>query len=240
MPLHHTAQNHSWVNMPPFGIYKFVDKQRPQWEAFWREMEGDIDKIAEFAQKSEVPSPYNWVEQLHRFLFDTFSGDPRLMKYAAKKNFGEFLKQVVENHINDPRERAWYASKGVQKRDYISTLERASLFEKPDEAIVFINARIIDMGAKLYSEYVLSKTPQSKEIVSIASKLNKQAYKIEQKITGKVIPFELKAGDEIKHARFPGEKFTVLEIDSEEDPFLVVRDAENKVGYITDVWNVSV
>lgn len=253
MPLKIKSFNHDCLNQPPRNLYSFAGEQRSAWSLFWEEMDGDLDKILKFANDSGIENPEEWFESLHHFLFDVFSGNPKLLKKAAKKTFQEFLAQVAENHINDPKDKYWYFGKGLTKQQFIRMIEGAATVVDLRQSIAYLNARASnDFGSKLYSEYILSKTPQKKEIISIASEMNKKAWEIESELSGKEISANI--ADKIMHLRFPGEEFTVTEvhrsvakikIDGETqhiEPIqtcLVVKDSKGKTGYIFDLWNVE-
>lgn len=205
---------------------------------FWKEMDGDKEKILEFAEKSEIENPEDWYEELHRFLFDFFSGDDRLLKKAAKKTFGEFLKQLAENHVNNPKEKMWYFKKGLKPKDFIRVMQFAAEMSEPRQAISYINARTPDFGAELYSEYILSKTPGKKEIQSIASDLNKKAYMLEVQATKKTAFDIFAVGDVVSHSLFPNDEFTVVAVDKENE-MLVLEDDKERESYVFDLWNLE-
>lgn len=236
MPLLRVAQSHSSFNQPPYCFYTFAKEHYRGWMNFWKEMDGDREKILSFAKKGEVDNPEEWFDSLHHFLFDVFSGDYKLLKKAAKKTFGEFLAQVAENHVNDPKDRNWYFLKGLLKSDFIRVMEYAAEMPDVKQAVGYVNARTPEFGAKLYSEWLLSKTQHFKEMQTIASTMNKKAAEIEKGATGKTILSRLVAEDKIRHAGFPNEVFEVVCVHSD---FIVVEDRNNKEGYIFDTWNVE-
>ena len=238
MPLLRIAQSHSCLNQPPYCLYTFAEEQRKGWLEFWKDMEGDREKILDFAKKADVENPPEWFDSLHKFLFDFFSGDVKLLKNAAKKSFGEFLAQVAENHVNDPKPTDWYFLKGLRQRDFVRVLEYASMMPDPRGAIAYVNARTPEYGAKLYNEWLLSKTPQNKELKSIASDMNKKAYTLEKDATGKDILSELTEETKVKHSAFPRELFTAVGVDTAEG-FVVVEDKNNKESYVFDIWNLE-
>ena len=253
MPLLRVSQQHSCFELKDFNAYKFNDKQKPMWLEFWKEMDGDTDKLLDFAKNAEIDNPIDWVNTLHKFLFDFFSGSEKLLKQAAKKDFKAFLTQVAENHINDPKEKYWYFKKGLKIRDFIRVMENAACFEKADESVRYINARTPDYGAELYSEWLLSKAINKKELVSVASDLNKKAYRAEEKLTGRTILDVVKVDGSTKltHMRFPGSVLTVVGVhrpplkvaatnDTEDKSYMVIKDQHGKTGYIFDPWNVKI
>jgi hypothetical protein len=220
-------------------LYTFADEQKKGWLEFWKDMDGDRDKILDFAKKADVDNPEEWFNSLHKFLFDLFAGDVKLLRKAAKKSFGEFLAQVAENHVNDPKPTDWYYLKGLRQRDFVRVMEYASMMPDVRGAIAYVNARTPEYGAKLYNEWLLSKTPQNKELKSIASDMNKKAYEIEKEATGKDGLLDLTAETKVKHAAFPGEVFTAVEVDDEE-AFVVVEDKNEKENYVFDIWNLEI
>lgn len=256
MPLLKVAQSHSCLNQPVRNFYIFSPTHKAGWLKFWEEMDGDQDKILDFAKKAEIDNPKEWYEELHRFLFDFFAGNDKLLKSAAKKKFSDFLAQVAENHINDPKDKYWYFGKGLNPNEFIRVMEYAAEFSKPEEAIIYINARTPDYGAELYSEWLLSKTLNKNEFVSLASNLNKKAYLLENEVLGKDHFLRIKIGSKISHAKFPGEEFTVKEVKRSVHRVrrnkqivarlvpgtlqIIVEDEKGKVGHILDPWNISI
>lgn len=253
MPLKINAFNHDCFDQPPRNLYSFSGEQKHAWSLFWEEMDGDLDKILKFAKDSGIENPEEWFESLHHFLFDVFSGNSKLLKKAAKKTFQEFLAQIAENHINDPKDKYWYFNKGLTKQKFIRMIEGAAEVVDLRQAISYLNSRVSnDFGSKVYSEYILSKTPQKKEIISIASEMNKKAWEIESSLSGKYVTVNI--SDKIKHFCFPKEEFTVtgmhrstakIKISGETEHIeplqtcLIVKDSKGKVGYIFDLWNVE-
>lgn len=238
MPLLKIAQTHKCLNQPSYRLYTFAEEQKKNWYKFWEEMGGDRDKILDFAKKAEVDNPEDWYEELHRFLFDLFAGDIKLVKKAAKADFKGFLAQVAENHVNNPKDKYWYFGKGMKPTDFIRIVQYAAQFEDPVRSISYINARTPEYGVKLYNEWLLSKVINKNELVTIASNMNKEAYKLEAPIAGSVFD-RVAVEDKIKHLRFANEEFKVLEI-NKDDNFLVVEDKDGKEGYVFDYWNVEV
>lgn len=238
MPLLKTSQTHKCLNQPPYRKYVFADEHKKDWMTFWKAMDGDRDKILDFAEKSEIQNPKDWYEELHRFLFDFFAGDDKLLKKAAKKTFGEFLAQVAENHVNAPKDKYWYFGKGLKPKDFIRVIEFAAAMADPSQAISYINARTPEYGAKLYSEYILSKTPGKKEIESIASDLNKKAFLKEKELTG-LDTFDIfREGDTVRHLRFANEEFKIVVADREHE-MLVLEDSNGREAYVFDPWNLE-
>jgi len=180
MPLLAVGQRHSWVKQPPYNFYRFPDEHRGNWKTFWEEMDGDREKILAFAEKSDIECPCEWFESLHWFLFDIFSGDEKLMRKASKGGFGSFLAQVATNHINSPKEKEWYFLKGVTPENFIRVVETAAEIDDIRHCVAYVNARMKEFGSALYSEFLLSKVVEKKELKSIASELNKKAYALEK------------------------------------------------------------
>ena len=236
-----TAQKHSWTKQPPYNFYHFPEEHKANWKNFWEEMDGDLDKIIEFADKSGVECPCEWAESLHRFLFDTFIGDPKVYKKTAESNnFGTFLKDVAKNHQDDPKDKSWYLIRGVSQRTFVATMERAADIKDVRQAVAYINARIKDLGFYLYSEFILNKAPGKGKIKSIASELNKKAYGLENEALEDNRINYVKIGSTVKHALFPDDVFMVTHIEkkaSGELDMLIVRDQKGRVSFIQDFWN---
>jgi hypothetical protein len=238
-----TAQKHQWTKQPPYNFYHFPEEHRAGWTIFWEEMDGDLEKIAEFAEKSDVECPCEWLESLHRFLFGTFSGESKLMKTAAEGGFPAFVKQTIKNHKDDPKERDWYSVRGITHDKFLGMLERAAEIIDPRQSVAFINARVKDLGFFLYSEFVLAKTKGKSEIKSIASDLNKKAYNLESTVLGESPINGLNPGTTVLNALLPGEFFMVTEVvrtASDDIESLVTRDTKGKVAFMKDLWNVQV
>lgn len=237
-----TAEKHQWTSQPPYNFYHFPMEHLAAWETFWKEMDGDMDKILAFAEKSKVECPKEWFESLHRFLFDTFSGNVKLLKQGADSSFGTFLGKVTKAHEDNPKEKQWYTVRGITKDKFIAMLERASQIKDVRQAVAFVNSRVKDLGFYLYSEFLLSKTKAKSEIKSVASDLNKQAFDLEVEALGHSPVFNADVGDTVEHGLFPGEEFTVLEAvrDGDTLTMLVASDSAGRVAFITDLWNVLV
>jgi hypothetical protein len=202
--------------IPTAGSYKFCKQHKELWNEFWEEMDGDMDKILDFAEKAGVDDPKEWFEELHRFLFDFFCGDPKILKNAAKKTFGSFISEVVKNHVNNPKCDWWYHTKGLSKQQFIKALEMAADFEDPKQAINHLNARMADFGAKLYSEFLLSLANKKAEIKSIASQKNQEAFKIEHEVFGKNLLDNFQVGSIVGHSLFANSELEILEVEEPE------------------------
>jgi len=233
--------------IPTAGSYTFCDQHKELWNTFWEEMDGDMDKILDFAEKAGIADPKEWYEELHRFLFDFFCGNPKILKKAAKQTFGAFISEVVKNHLNDPKCDWWYHTKGLSKKQFIKALEMAADFECPKQAINHLNARVPDFGAKLYSEYLLSLTQKKSEIKSIASQKNQEAFKIEHAVFGKNLLDNFQVGSIVGHSLFANDEFEIVEVEESENKTASTSStptfiAKNKVGNICkilDIWNVE-
>jgi hypothetical protein len=237
------AEKHQWTKQPPYNFYHFPEEHRAGWQNFWESMDGDLDKVLAFAEKSDIECPCEWAESLHRFLFSIFSGDPKLLKNAADKSFGSFLSQVATNHQKEPKEKNWYTIRGITQSNFVAMLERASDIKDARQAVAFINARVRDLGFYLYSEFILSKTKGKSEIKSVASDLNKQAFKIEKKVLGESPLIGIRKGQSVRHSLFPDEHFMVIEAikNNEDEPeMLITRDTKGRIAFIEDLWNVLI
>jgi hypothetical protein len=235
-----TAEKHQWTRQPPYNFYHFPEEHRIAWQIFWKEMDGDIDKILAFAKKADIECPNEWYESLHRFLFLTFSGNAKLLKVAADTSFGTFLQKVRDNHTNDPKHKQWYTVRGITKDKFIAMLERAADIKDIRQSVAHINARVKDLGFFLYSEFILSKTKGKSEIKSVASDLNHKAYEIEKAAIGESPLGTLQPNATIYHNLFPDDQFRVAEIVKDKDINMIVAyDQNNNVSFITDIWNVQ-
>jgi hypothetical protein len=236
-----TSQKHQWTSQPPYNFYHFPDEHYPCWATFWQEMDGDIEKILKFAKEADIECPKEWFESLHRFLFSTFSGNPILCTAASKKTFGEFLKQVADNHKNDPKDRAWYVIRGITPDGFVVAIANASEIKDVRQAVAHVNARIKDLGFYLYSEYILSKTKQAKEIKSVASENNKKAFELEASALNQSPLSNLANGDIVFHYLFPDDKFMVIDIEKEASKInmVTVKDLYGKISFVNDIWNLG-
>jgi len=235
-----TAQKHGLGTQPVYNFYHFPEEHKANWEEFWKSNDGDLDKILEFAKKADIANPNEWVESLHIFLFDTFCGNPKLLKKASKTAFGPFLQKIVENHKKEPKDKGWYTKRGVTKDSFIGIVERAAEIKDIQHCVSFINARISDLGFYLYSEYILSKTSEKSKIKSVASNLMKRSKEIIENVTGRSIRDEVTSGSIVAHCMFPGEHFSVIGSGTfDEDPFIAVVDENSHVGFVFDYWNLD-
>lgn len=235
-----TAEKHQWTKQPPYNFYHFPEEHRAAWQTFWKEMNGDLDKILDFAKKADIECPNEWYESLHRFLFLTFAGNVKLLKVGADTSFGAFLQKIRDNHVNDPKNKRWYTVRGITQNHFVAMLERATDIKDIRQAVAFINARVKDLGFFLYSEFILSKTKGKSEIKSVASDLNRKAYEIEKAVDASPINL-LSTGENIYHVLFPDDTFRITEIvkDKNKISMLVTQDQNGKVAFITDFWNVA-
>ena len=237
-----TAEKHQWTKQPPYNFYHFPDEHRAGWTVFWEEMDGDIDKILEFAKKADIECPAEWYESLHRFLFLTFDGNVKLLKCGADTSFGTFIQKVKDNHANNPKHKQWYTVRGITQNNFISMLERAADIKDVRQVVAFVNARVKDLGFYLYSEFILSKTKGKSEIKSVASNLNKKAYELEIKARGHSALEALDAGNIIRHSLFPEDEFEITEIvrdEHDEIEMFVTTDKQGRVAFVADLWNVA-
>jgi len=237
-----TAEKHQWTKQPPYNFYHFPDEHRAGWKVFWEEMDGDLDKILAFAKKADIECPNEWYESLHRFLFLTFAGNVKLLKCGADTSFGTFIQKVRDNHFNNPKNKQWYTVRGITQNNFVAMLERAAEIKDIRQVVAFVNARVKDLGFYLYSEFLLSKTKGKSEIKSVASDLNKKAYKLESEAMGHSPLAILESGNIIRHSLFPEDEFEVTEVvkdDNDKINLIVTKDTNGHVAFIVDVWNVQ-
>lgn len=239
----------------PSCLYDFPKEHKETWCEFWKSLDGDHDKIIDFAKKAGVENPVEWAEELHRFLFDVFIGCPELAKKASKENFGKFLDTVAKEHEKNPKDKRWYLERGILPDDFAPCLKAAAELEKPSEAINHLNNHIVNFGNDLYSEFLLLKTKQSAELKSLASKLTKDAYDMERKVLGDKHPVSasIKVGATFKHKNFDDTAFectgtqqqvTFYKINGTKksigtDYLLVFcKDASGNIHIFDDMWNL--
>lgn len=234
MPLTKTAQTSRNLDQVSQGQYKFYDSNRKGWEAFWEEMGGDSEKILKWAEDMKLEFPEEWYTGLHQFLFGLSSGDPKLLKQAVKvRTFNEFLAEIAENHIKDPKPTEWYINKGTTPTKFQSILQSASDIEADQNAVEYINARVYDLGSKFYDEYLLSLTGYKEEIKIAASRLNRKAFRIEQRYIQK----KFKAGEKIKHLLHPD--IELITIGQMKDKSILAKRNTGALSHIKDIWNIQ-
>jgi hypothetical protein len=243
MPLFKTAQRNSLSKPALDDYYLFPDKHKSGWMKFFEAMDADEEKIIAWAEKSDIEHPKAWYESLHKFLFDMYSGTPAMLKKAAKETFSAFLEEVASNHEKNPKLDYWYHNQQIKRQRFIEVLKEAAQFEDIAETIRYINARMMNLGFYLYSEYILSKTKFYSDTQKIASELNKQAYDLECLVLGKS-PVEIKEGDLFNHAFSESEKYRVEQIvwdtpDKVSPSAIVAKDMRELPVLIIDLWNIQ-
>jgi len=235
-----TAQKHGLGMDIPYNFYHFPEVHKENWESFWESNDGDIDKILDFAKKADIAHPEEWLESLHIFLFDTFSGSTKLLKKASKGTFGSFITKVIGNHKKEPKDKHWYITRGVTKDSFIGILERASEINAIQHCVSFINARVKDLGFHLYSEYILSQTSEKSKMKSVASGMRKESKEIIAQVTGSSILDELEPGSAVSHRLFANEVLEVIGSGSLDDAnFVAIVDEDYRVGFVFDHWNLE-
>lgn len=244
MPLYKTAQRGTHLRRELDDFYVFPEVHKENWAKFYESMDGDQEKILAWAEKSGIDYPKAWFESLHHFLFDVYTGTPAMLKKAAKENFGSFLKEVHSNHSKNPKPERWYHAQGITPRRFIEVMQEAAEIKQPDQAIAYINARVMNLGYYLYSEYILSKTENNKKIKSVASQKNKEAYDLECLTLGKSPLCSLQEGKKVAHALCPEEDLTVEKIvwedpDNSSLSVVVARNEKKAPFIIVDVWNLT-
>jgi len=228
------AQSHSCFNLPKPGLYHFSEEHRQGWSEFWHIMDGDLDKIVDWAVKAGIEDPEIWYNELHKFLFDVYSGDYRLLRKAAADNFQSFLASLANNHSNEPKDRRWYTSIGLLPDEFVRILESASELKDIRDVIHYINGRVPDLGFKLYEQFLLSRTGVQKKTARIISNLRKKAFEIEAEYGCVKLP---QPGNVVGHINFPGEKFVVTAVVNK---IITAMDENGKDCFFADPWNLDV
>jgi hypothetical protein len=244
MPLYKTAQRGSHLRPKLDDYYVFPEVHKGNWAKFYESMDGDQEKILSWADKSGIEHPKAWFESLHRFLFDIYTGTPAMLKKAAKENFGSFLKEIHSNHMKNPKPDRWYHAQGITPRRFMEVMRDAAEIKQTDQAIAFINARVMNLGFYLYSEFILSKTDEGKKLKSVASQKNKEAYDLECLALGKSPLCKLREGDIVEHSLCPQEKLAIEKIvwdDPDHSSLSVVmaRNEKKTPFIIVDIWNLT-
>jgi len=220
------------------GWYEFPVEHKELWSRFWDDHNGDLDKIVDFAKKAGIKSPKEFYNALHWFLFDSFSGNPEILKSASSKDFSGFLGQVLKNHLNNPKDKNWYKKKNTSHKRFLEVIEGAVELKNYEQAVAYVNARITPLGSHLFHEWLLSQTKQRNQIKSIASDLSRCAYEIE-KNEGRDAVSKLKYGSTVGHILHPDKKFFVLAvIGSGNSQVVVARNGLGHRCFIPDVWNI--
>ena len=227
MPLVKTAYP---KEQPVSGMYMFSEKNKEGWKNFWKEMNGDKDKIIKWAADAKIEMPEEWYLNLHLFLFDCYSGE-LLTKKAAAKSFNNFLKKAMENHINNPKDKRWYLSKGMTKRQFINMLQNAAEMEKPNSIIAYMNGKNPGLGYELYDEFILSLTGWKWETKKKASELAKKAYEIESN----TYYDSFRKDDIIIHMAHPQEP---MKVEAVIDDGIVAVKENGSYAYLIEPWNL--
>ncbi len=242
MPLFKTAQRKSLLEPAVDDYYVFPEIHKYSWFKFFEAMDADEDKIIAWAEQADIKHPKAWYESLHRFLFDVYSGTPVMLKKAAKSLFSDFLLEVHGNHAKNPKPDYWYHQQQITSKRFLEVLEEAAAIEGCEQAIRYINARIMNLGFYLYSEYILSKTDFYKQVKHVASQKNKQAYDLESLVLGRA-PVDIHEGDTFCHAFCAEDKFVadriVYDDPDQASPSVIIARNENNVPFFfTDLWNL--
>lgn len=243
MPMVKTAQRGSHLRPGLDDYYVFPEQHKGNWARFYESMDGDQEKILAWADKAGIEHPKAWFESLHRFLFDIYTGTPAMLKKAAKENFGSFLKEVHSNHLKNPKPVTWYRAQGITPQRFIDVMSEAAEIKQIEQAIAYVNARIMNLGYYLYAEYLLSKTDEAKKLRSVASQRNHEAYDLECLTFGKSPLVGIKEGDFVTHAFKDGLKLAVERIvwedpDQSSISVIVARDKHKTPYIISDIWNL--
>jgi hypothetical protein len=245
MPLHNTAQRKSLFRPALDDYYVFPEVHKAQWMKFFDAMEADEEKIISWAEKSDIEHPKAWYESLHKFLFDVYSGTPKMLKKAAKESFQSFLKEVHSNHLKNPKPDYWYNQQQITPQRFVDMIKEAAEIKDIEQAISYINARVMSLGFYLYSEYILSKTDQYSKAKHVASELNKQAYDLECLALGKSPVNTLKEGDTVthffsKHSKYTVEKVVWDDPDHASLSTVIARNEKKAPVFFTDPWNIQI
>ena len=234
MPLVIKAQTSRNLDQVSQGQYQFFEENRQGWCDLWKEMDGDREKILDWANKMKIEFPEEWYTGLHNFLFSVSSGDEELLKQtAAAKSFSDFLAQVAEDHLKNPKETEWYVNQCTTPEKFLSAIQGAAEIDLEETAREYLNSRIMGIGSKLYDEYLLALTGYEAETKETASSLNRKAHKIEKKFLAR----RYQPGQKIQHALHPGVELTV--IGQMKDNSVLAQRRTGALSHIKDVWNLQ-
>lgn len=216
------------------GLYRFFDEDFYNWKTFWQEFGGNKKEILGWAKEAEIKNPESWYNSLYCFLFGVFSGDVSLLTKTAKAkySFFEFLAKAAENHVQTPKDKWWYINKGTTNGKFVGILQTAASYVDNTQAIKFLNGKFVDLGFRLYDEYVLSLSGVLEDLKKEASALNKKAYDIETKAGMK----KFESGQDITYLLAPELKLSVIE---DVDNTILARTDKNTLSLIVDKWNVK-
>jgi len=155
-----------------------------------------------------------------------------LLKQAAVGGFCKYLDTIANGHEKQPKERHWYTGLGTSHDDFVMVLRQASITEDIESAIRYVDARVVDLGHRLYEEYILSRTGIEFQINQFASNLRKRAAKIEAEHIDKP---SFESDDVFYHVDDPDSIFIVQE---KVDDVIVAADERGRAHYFTDPWNL--
>lgn len=217
-------------------VYEFAEDNRYKWASFWRENDGDREKIEKWASGLGVDQPPAFFEALFGFLFHHFGYCSKIVKRAAKDGLKAFLGQTVTNHVNDPKPQKWYLDYCMTYDQYLNHLQRAAELVDETSVIAYLNARCPRLGNILHEEYLLSKVSSDLELKREASRIRYQAHQID----GAMLFEQLKAGSKITHALYPAKDLQVVRVDTDDHNVLAEDVKTGCLHFIEDVWNIDI
>jgi len=167
----------------PYGQYQFSEANRNQWEEFWRASDGDLQEVMKYAEAVKMKDPLNFAAALHRFLFWVWPGTSFEKTAQAKpKSFAAYLQKIAEEHAAEPNDKHWYFKLGCTPSEYVRVLRLEGVDDADEEYLVtYVNARVPDLGFKLYESYHLLILPQAKATMQeVHENLRKVASELRQ------------------------------------------------------------
>ena len=195
----------------PFGQYTFSEANRPQWTAIWEAAGGDLEKVVKYGKSAKYANPHEFAAALHRFLFWMWpesvevqrgsydvtrttdsggTGVPRPPQFVAQSkrptSFVGYLKTIAEQHEKEPEDRDWYHAKGITPAGFVQALRVAGKQKDVSDSAVIsqVNARVPDLGYRLFEAYLLLTFPEAKpQLSQMRDNLRRVAADIRQEMT---------------------------------------------------------
>jgi hypothetical protein len=121
--------------------------------------------------------------------------------------------------------------------DAILEFARAAGLDSPEGFYNELNTIVFGGPSnKKKRAYLVEQANNRNNVLHIASELNRAAENMEKEL-GISILDQFSPGMQVYHLKHAKRVFTVQSV---EDKFIVVRDKNNKVGFVFDPWNLKI